>query len=150
MKKNKLNLIQRTIELKSVENSSTDRDKNHVMKFSQYSFRKDLHQDLKNKLNILSYIDPYVEKIQNKSPDFNKMSHRNENDLLNMNSVGNPSICYYEPNYNYVLKSPPKSDLKFTHSKKFYSRKYLVQKMWRSYNVSSDYKLVQIKSLVDK
>lgn len=125
-------------------NTQKEIRKNHALKFSDYSFRKDIHEKQNKGIDVISYVNPSSARPDRKGPDFNKMSHRNKNDFLNMNSLNNPSICYYEPKYDYVLKSPPKGDLKFTHSKKFYSKKFLVQKMWKSYDVSTNYKLVKL------
>lgn len=102
-------------------------------------------------LPIISYLEPHDYIKKNKGIKFEKMSDRKENELINISSLGNPSICYYKPNYEYVLKKSPRS-IKFSpkSDKKDISKQYLIQKMWRSYDVSTDYKLVKLKSYADE
>ena len=56
-----------------------------------------------------------------------------------------PSICYYTPKYDLIFKSSPRA-LKFNSKEnKNVDKNYLIKKMWRSYDVSTDYKLVNLK-----
>lgn len=71
-------------------------------------------------------------------------------DMLNRNSLGNPSICYYDPKFSYTEKNSPRAlRFDYKHGKKQVSKQYLLQKMWCSYDVSSDYKLVELKNFVE-
>ena len=63
----------------------------------------------------------------------------------------NPSVCYYNPNYNYLEKNVSSKihffKLVVPFKKKTFDKNnkyYLIQKLWRSYDVSSDYKTVQL------
>jgi len=61
----------------------------------------------------------------------------------------NPAVCYYNPNYNYLDKSP--SALPFSNknqNKK--TKQLLIQKLWRSYDVSSDYRTVELQTYIDE
>ena len=118
---------------------------NHALKFSHYTSRKYI---IPTKLDKLTYLEPinYFENI-NKVIDFNKMNSRTENILKNPSFLENPSICYYEPKYNFIdQKSPiisfcsPKKQLKK-------SKKFLLKKLWGSYNFSSDYQLIDNNKL---
>src|SRR5690606_30928162 len=65
--------------------------KNHALRFSQYSLRKG--QDRKMwQLPIISYLEPYDYIQKNKGIKFEKMGQRNQKDLINSSSMGNPSV----------------------------------------------------------
>jgi len=126
-----------THKFRSEMNSLTE---NNAMRFSKYSERKD-HS--KWTLPILSYIEPKngLEKI--KGINFDKMKERNEADFYN-GSTETPSICFYKPNFNFVLPNSPKG-LKF-NTKDTPTNKYLkLQKLWKSYEVGTEYKLVKFE-----
>ena len=85
--------------------------------------------------------------------DISKIKSRQSNFEINNH---NPSICYYNPNYKYLNKNIAgriifilairfKKKEKSKHNKFF-----LIQKLWRSYNVSSDYKTVQLESYINE
>lgn len=119
-------------------------DENKALRFSKYCNRKEqVNQSWK--LPILSYVDPDNHKEKNKGVDFAKMKERNHMDLLSQSSLSNPSICYYTPKYDFIFKSSPRV-LKFNSKEnKNVDKNYLIKKMWRSYDVSTDYKLVNLK-----
>jgi hypothetical protein len=119
-------------------------DENKALRFSKYCDRKEqVNQSWK--LPILTYVDPDLHKEKNKGLDFAKMKERNHNDLLSPSSLSNPSICYYTPKYDFILKSSPRA-LKFnTKEYKNVDKNYLIKKMWRSYDVTTDYKLVNLQ-----
>ena len=136
-----LSITERNIQ--DINNAKFDKQKN-VLSFSSYLDRKD--PPLKEGSHILSYLEPidYTKGI--KSLDFNKMNKRPEHGMANMNNV--PTICYYKPNYEYLLKR--QKTTKFSNEKVELSKQFLIKKMWRSYDVTSDYKLVQIAALTEK
>ena len=81
-----------------------------------------------------------------KGIDFGKMKPRSENELVDFNSLNHPAVGYYEPKYESVMKSQikgvkfdPKQDKKITSP----SKQFLVQKLWRSYENQTEYKLVK-------
>jgi hypothetical protein len=127
-------------------------NKNHALRFSQYSHRKDPNIKNKWQLPIISYLEPFDYVSKNKGINFEKMSERQDTDIKQkLNSASTPSICYYQPKYDYVMKTSPRA-IKFNtkEKQKYKNKKYLVQKMWRSYDVSTDYKLVKLKSYVEE
>lgn len=78
------------------------------------------------------------------------MSERNEYDLIAKLKKNIPSICYYQPKYNLVHKNSDRT-LLFNHSnKKEKSKKFLMQKLWKSYEVNSAYRMVNLKSFVEE
>jgi hypothetical protein len=119
-------------------------NKNKSLRFSKYSIRKELNS--KWSLPILSYIEPVV-YIPNphKGVDFSKMMDRNATNILHSN-YANPGVCYYQPNYDSVSKRSPKA---IFHDKNHIDLKkdkhLIIQKLWRSYEVSSEYKTVKFK-----
>jgi hypothetical protein len=121
---------------------------NKAMKFDQYGERKDIYLK-KDAIDKVTYLEPYDYLSSNKGVDFDRMKQRNINDLLPRN-LG-PSICYYEPNYDFVKKRSPQI-LRFSQEGnrvKKANKQYLIKKMWNSYDVVSDYKIVKLKSFVE-
>ena len=125
----------------TLENDHRNRN-NHALRFSKYISRK---MDFNNKDNLdkISYLEPYdyLNNKNNNSIDFRKMAYRRDKDLINSYSLGIPSIYDYNPKYDLVEKkvSPilftPHNDIKNT-------KQYLLRKLWVSYEVTSDYKLI--------
>ena len=76
----------------------------------------------------LSYVEPfdYLTNI-NKAVDFKKMKERCDGDLINVSTLANPSIGYYEPKYDIIVKKArrinfsPRKNLKL--SKKYKKKK---------------------------
>ena len=122
---------------------------NHALRFSKYISRK-LFFNNNNKLNKVSYLEPY-DYLNNKNNiiDFKKMSYRNEKDLINSSSLGVPSIYDYNPKYNLVEKKSaqvvfaPHNDIKN-------SKLYLLKKLWCSYDLSPEYKLINNNKILIK
>ena len=114
---------------------------NHALKFTQYTWRKFIIPVQNEKI---SYLEPYdyLENVE-KSIDFNKMRPRQDMDMLNKHHLETPSINYYNPRYDYIENRSPKVKFSPSVSKlKYDNSKYLVNKLWASYNVSQEYKLV--------
>ena len=121
---------------------------NHALRFSKYLSRKDKKIDVNDKV---SYIDPYNYLIEknNKALDFSKMKERSWKDMINLNTVYNPSMSHYRPKYGSLETKPlnvifnPSLELQ----KEDGSKKCIVQKILSSYYVSEDYKLVDNNKL---
>ena len=117
---------------------------NHAYKFSDYTPRKEKKIETNDKI---SYIEPHDYRIfdRKKVMDFGKMEDREKKSILiNYASLGVPSSSYYNPKYEYTDHRPAR--ILFTHdniikaNKK--SNKFLINKLWTSYNVSLHYRLI--------
>lgn len=64
--------------------------------------------------------------------------------LKNMKfTCGGPCIGIYEPKYSSILKKTPSTYFIYDQSKKK-NKKYLLQKLCKSYSISTEYKIVNI------
>ena len=109
-----------------------------------------------NNPNVFSYIEPFnyekLDKKTIKSVDFAKMNERN-NIMIN-NSPG-PAVCTYNPKFNAISSNALRSilifnlDIKTLKVKLYESKQYIIQKLWRSYNVGLDYKTVQLEAYLN-
>ena len=123
---------------------------NHSMRFSKYISRKD---NIYNKSKVISYIQPYdyISAAKKKTIDFNKMLNRSPKVLLNVSSLQVPPSCYYNPKYDLLEQKPmsiifnEEANLKTGKNNK----KYLLQKLWTSYDVKQEYQLVDNNKLND-
>ena len=90
----------------------------------------------------MSYLEPnkYLEN-KTKVIDFRKMSSRKPRDFLIKASLENPSFNNYNPKYDLVEKKMAQVDFS-PHVNKKLSKKYLLKKLWGSYDVISEYQLV--------
>ena len=125
---------------------------NHAFKFSDYMPRKD---NIMNTNKIISYIEPhdYSNIDKKKVIDFGKMEDRGKKSaLINYASLSIPSASYYNPKYELTDQRP--TQILFTHqniidaNKK--SNKYLIRKLWTSYNVKLLYQLIDNDKLKKK
>jgi hypothetical protein len=118
---------------------------NHAIEFSEYSVRKDMFKN--TKLPILTYLNPLdpLENVKKTMIYFDKMKNRNVNDILNINNY--PAVCYYKPKYEFTSDNPQHTN--YFKKEKTISKKYLVKKMWGSYDVSTDYKIIKLKEFVE-
>jgi len=118
--------------------------KSKGINFEKYSPRKNIFYT-GNSPPILTYIEPAYsfskEKID-KTFDLKKMKARYFN-FATVNSI--PSIGYYKPNYNYLDNHIP-SIIPFKKKRNKDNKYMLIQKLWRSYQVSSDYKTVKLNN----
>lgn len=117
---------------------------NHAMRFSKYLARK-INITGRNKDNIdnrMSYLEPY-KYLENKTKvvDFRKMSSRKPRDFINKAVLENPSFNNYNPKFDLVEKKMAQVDFS-PHINKKNSKKYLLKKLWGSYDVISEYQLV--------
>ena len=139
---NEKNKFPKLIKLsKANKNESINFDnENHALRFSKYIPRK--YYIPENNKNI-SYINPfnYIKpKDKTKSIDFDKMLNRKEKDLLYASCLKNPSFAQYNPKYTYIDKN---ETVKLFNPKKInYNKKYLMRKLWTSYEVPTEYQLV--------
>ena len=115
---------------------------NHAMRFSKYLSRKLNFSE--NKDNIISYLEPF-KYSENKSNvvDFKKMSSRKPRDFLLKSVLENPSFNNYNPKFDLVEKKQAQVDFS-PHINKKNSKKYLLRKIWGSYDVIPEYQLVNI------
>ena len=122
---------------------------NHSIRFSKCTPRKN---NINFTSKIVSYIQPYDYKsnVKNKTIDFNKMLARSHKILINVASLKVPSACYYSPKYN-LLEQKPMSIIfnEEANIKRKNNKKYLLQKLWSSYDAKQEYQLVDNKKLDD-
>ena len=85
----------------------------------------------------------------NKIYDFNKMSKRNFEIILNNSILKNHSFYHYEPKFDYITQSSKAFNFGFQDNKtNFQKKKYLLKKMWCSYaNLSKEYNLINNSKL---
>ena len=127
--------------LKIIKNSRSEsnfklNEGNHALRFSKYVQRK---SNAKKGNDIISYINPFNYSPSNKikTIDFNKMKpHSLKKIFLNLNTINNPSICYYQPKYDILTCN----SFAFNSTQKSKNRKkFMIHKIWSSYDVSKDY-----------
>ena len=139
---NKNDKLPKLTKLSKVNNNESVNfdNENHALRFSKYIPRK--YYAPENNKNI-SYINPinYIKpKNKTKSIDFDKMLNRKEKDLVYASCLKNPSFAQYNPKYTYIDKN---ETVKLFNPKKInYNKKYLMRKLWASYQVPTEYQLV--------
>ena len=114
---------------------------NHAMRFSKYLSRK-INFNERNNDNRISYLEPY-KYLENKTKviDFRKMSSRKPRDFLIKSVLENPSFNNYSPKFDLVEKKMAQVDFS-PHINKKDNKKYLLKKMWASYEAIPGYQLV--------
>ena len=117
---------------------------NHALRFSQYTWRKFIIPEQNEKISYLEPFD-YLSNID-KTVDFTKMHFRNEMDMLNKASLETPSINYYHPSYKLLEERSPKVIFSPSSLRKN-NKRYLLNKLWASYDVTQEYKLVNNEKL---
>ena len=119
---------------------------NHAMRFSKYLSRK-INFNERNNDNRISYLEPY-KYLENKTKviDFRKMSSRKPRDFLIKSVLENPSFNNYNPKFDLVEKKMAQVDFS-PHINKKNSKKYLLRKLWSSYEVIPGYQLVKSDQL---
>ena len=117
---------------------------NHSIRFDKYSERK----EIKTENNpTLSYIEPYdYQKVKNNSTDFNKMTSREDVDILKMKKSDGPSVGCYNPHYEYFEDRVRNISLGNEHINKK-NKKMLLKKIWGSYKVKLEYELIDNSKL---
>ena len=117
---------------------------NHSLRFDKCLGRKEIKTETNENI---SYIEPYdYKKARNNSPDFNKMLSRYEEKPLEKEKKEGPSVGYYNPHYDYFEIKPKNIYLnnEFINRR---NKKFLLKKLWGSYNVRMDYQLIDNKKL---
>ena len=123
---------------------------NHALRFSKY-----LSRDFKipeNNKNI-SYINPFnyiIPRKKNKSIDFDKMLQRNVKTLIYASSLKVPSFGQYNPKYNWIDKDKNIRLFNPEDKGKEKNKKYLIKKICTSYNVNTEYQIVDNNMLNNK
>lgn len=142
-KKNDNNLPSKTLPSISTISLINKRN-NHAYQFGNYIPRKEHTIECSS---IVSYIEPHNyknDKNERKTIDFKRMVDRTRSILINEASLEIPPSYYYNPKYNYIDKKP--KQFLFTHKKIIdenkKSKKFLIHKLWTSYNVTKQYQLV--------
>ena len=122
---------------------------NHALRFSKCISRK---VNIYNVNKIVSYLQPYdYSTSRNKTIDFRKMLHRSEKNLINVSSLKVPSFYFYHPNYELIEQKPLRILFNEEENvkKNRNNKKFLMQKLWRSYDVKQEYQLVDNSKLND-
>lgn len=138
----KLKIIQKN------KNTTLFQDRNnHALRFSKYISRK--FTILNHNKNI-SYIEPFnynIPRNKNKSIDFDKMLHRNENNLVYTSSLKVPSFVQYNPKYNWIDRDKNVRSFNPDEKDKEKAKKYLIRKICSSYEVNTEYQIVDNSKL---
>ena len=120
---------------------------NHALRFSKYLPRKfNIPENNKN----ISYINPFnyiIPRNKNKSIDFDKMLHRNENNLIYTSSLKVPSFVQYNPKYNWIDRDKNVRSFNPDEKDKEKAKKYLIRKICSSYEVNTEYQIVDNSKL---
>ena len=123
---------------------------NHALRFSKYLPRTFKIPD--NNKNI-SYINPFnyiIPRNKNKSIDFDKMLHRNVKTMINASSLKVPSFGQYNPKYNWIDKDKNVISFNPEEIDKEKHKKYLLKKICTSYDVNTEYEIVDNDKLTNK
>lgn len=129
---------------KYLKNMKKKIDKNnHAFKFEDYMPRK---ERIVEHCDIVSYLEPhnYKKKNMKKTIDFGKMKDREKSILINYANLDVPSSSYYSPKYEFTEVNP--KQVLFTRQdvieKNKKNKKFLIHKLWTSYNIYERYQLV--------
>lgn len=146
--KSTLNKSSTSISNQNEETSRKNDKDNHIRRFSKYYSRKD-HFILKNQSKILSYIEPIdYSKTKVKCVNFGKLTRRKDV-FINLHSNEVPPTCFYSPKYG-LLEDRTRNVVFDTHMYKNDNhgrKRYLLEKLWRSYDAQIDYKLINGEKL---
>ena len=80
------------------------------------------------------------------------MLSRDKNGLINVSSLNVPSFCHYNPKYELIEDRPRNIFLGRDNIKDIINqnrKKYMVRKLWTSFNVTEEYKLVDNSKLTN-
>jgi hypothetical protein len=117
--------------------------KNHAIPFDKYCPRKSMFGQ--SCFPIITYVEPKRYPANPKGICFSKMPER---DIKIGSSLNHPPIGYYKPNLDAVREKNCRT-IKFSTDKAL-NKKYLLHKLWGSYDVGSEYKIVKLNAYVDK
>ena len=118
---------------------------NHAYKFGNYIPRKERKKSYNTKISYIEPVNHIAEQQKRTTIDFRRMIDRaNKSILINRASLHIPTSYYYDPNYNSIDKKT--KTILFNHKKiideNIKSNKFLIHKLWTSYNVTKGYKLI--------
>ena len=138
----------KSVKIKNRKNKlslSVKKDKeNHSIRFDKCLGRKEIKTETNENI---SYIEPYdYKKARNNSTDFNKMLSRFEETPLEKERKEGPSVGCYDPHYEYFETRVQNISLGNEHTNKK-NKKFLLKKLWGSYNVRMEYLLVDNRKL---
>jgi hypothetical protein len=127
----------------SANNLNAFYNKNHALPFEKYSSRKLMFGQ--TNCPMVTYVEPAKHGNSPKGINFAKMLERTSRfgDTNN-----NPAIGYYKPNHD-VIKVKNCRTIKFSTEKDL-NKKYLLHKLWNSYRVGAEYKLVNLHTNENK
>ena len=115
--------------------------KNHALRFESYPNRKSIVVPAVN--DKVSYLEPVdYSKKENKAVDFKKMKKRGVFDLIYAQQLYTPGLNYYQPKYKVVEKNSPMISFS-TRNVPELTKGFKVQKLWRSYDVLTEYQVVK-------
>ena len=126
---------------------------NHAFRFSKYCPRKPLIYKVNNKVTYLKNYD-YLAHM-NQTINFKKMAKRNDKNLINIYTLENPSMCYYNPKYGCIevetkkISFNPESfkkSIKYLRNKKL-KRILMSQEVNKEYLTIDNSKLVKAESI---
>ena len=119
-----------------------DDNDNHALRFSKYIPRKYLIPENNKIISYLNPINHIKSKKENKAIDFDKMLHRNGKNMINVSCLKNPSFGHYNPKYTVIDKNENVRLFNPEEKEHENNKKYLMRKLWASYNVNTEYTLV--------
>ena len=126
-----------------LKNTKKKVDKNnHAFKFEDYMPRK---EKIVEHSEIVSYLEPInYKKTMKKTIDFGRMKDREKSVLINYANLDVPCSSYYSLKYEITEVSP--KHVLFTRQdiieKNKKNKKFLIHKLWTSYNICERYQLV--------
>lgn len=125
----------------TTENSPKSKIKG-ILYFKNYSPRKVTELKNNNENDVLCYTKPDLPTLKyNHSYDFNKMTKRKEVKVKDCV----PPIGSYVPKYNIIHKNETLAVPYDTKPNKFDKKRFLIKKLWGSYDLSSEYQITKLK-----
>ncbi len=111
---------------------------------NNYFFKNFFKTNINNEINE----DRYNKQKKN-IIDFNKMTKRNFDIILNKSTLKNPSFYRYSPKFGYTTQSTKGFNFGHKENKTIYEKKKtLLKKMWCSYgDLSKEYYLINNSKL---
>jgi len=116
--------------------------KNKALRFSLYSFRKDIIKP--NIPPIISYVGQaniLTEVKKGGGIDFNKYQKRKMDEVYGIKPI--PSGADYSPKYDLVFKNYVNVE-KYKQAE-YNRKKYLLRKLWKNNNATTDFQIVKIE-----
>lgn len=137
----KLPRLTKLIKIKKIDSINSENE-NHALRFSKYAPRKNVVYENNQNISYLNPINYIKPKNKTKSIDFDKMLIRNKNNLVNASCLKTPSFCQYNPKYTYIDVNDKVKLFNPIERDKENRKKYLMRKLWASYNAKIEYQMV--------